>query len=153
MWVFSANTVENIPKFYEQFGPGPIDRAVPEWALARPVGEIALWEWGALALVILLCAGIGWLVGFFSERVLARFEGAFRTLSGKLIAPVAFSVAFGLLFGVTGGGLLFSGSILSFLQPISWISLYRRVDLVGDARNLAHHAPLRRAADEPLRGG
>ena len=122
VWVFSPNTVENIPVLYEQFGPGPIDRALPEWTTTRLFFEVPLWEWGALLLLILLCAGVGWAAGKLSEWLFQRSEqGVVTFVTGRLLRPVAFAVSFGLLFALTSGGLLLSGAVLGVMRPLIWI--------------------------------
>ena len=122
VWVFSPNTVENIPALYEQFGPGPVDRALPDWATTRPFFEVPLWEWGALLLLVLLCAGVGWAAGRLSERLVRRSDvGVVTAAAGRLLRPVAFAVAFGLLFTLLSGGLLLSGAVLGFVRPLFWV--------------------------------
>ena len=121
VWVFSANTVENIPALYELYGPAPMDTWLPAWLTARPVFGVTLWEWGALLLLIAFCALLGWLAGRLSESIAKNAGGMVATLAMKLVRPVAFAVAFGLLFTLTSGGWFFSGSVLSVLQPVLWV--------------------------------
>ena len=132
VWVFSPNTVENIPALFDQFGPGPIDRAMPEWALARPFVGVPLWEWGALLLLILLCAGVGWAAGKLSEWLFRRSKsGLVTVVTGRLLRPVAFAVAFGLLFALTSGGLLLSGAVLGVMRPLTWVLFIGALTWVG----------------------
>ena len=132
VWVFSPNTVENVPTLFDQFGPGPIDRTMPEWALARPFVGVPLWEWGALLLLILFCAGVGWAAGKLSEWLFQRSNsGLVTVVTGRLLRPVAFAVAFGLLFTLTSGGLLLSGAVLGVMRPLTWVLFIGALTWVG----------------------
>jgi small-conductance mechanosensitive channel len=58
VWVFSPQTVENIGALYERYGPGPVDRMLPDWAKVQVLGQTALWAWLALlGLVVLAFLG------------------------------------------------------------------------------------------------
>src|SRR5699024_11688800 len=42
-WVFSAQTVANINKLYEQYQPAKFERYLPDWTKLKVFG-IAIWE-------------------------------------------------------------------------------------------------------------
>lgn len=122
VWVFSANTVENIPALYETFGPTALDRALPTWSKNRPFWGVAVWEWGALLLLIVACALFGWLTSTLSNIIAERTGDDFvSALIDRVTAPIALTVAFGLLFGLTSGGLPFTDAVLSFVSPLMWV--------------------------------
>jgi len=49
VWLFSAQTVENIDALYQEHGPSWIARSVPPWASAR-LGGVQVWQIVALAI-------------------------------------------------------------------------------------------------------
>src|SRR5690606_15000409 len=51
VWLVAAQTVDNIPLLYRAHGPGWIHRQVPDWARERTWGQVARWQWIALALL------------------------------------------------------------------------------------------------------
>jgi small-conductance mechanosensitive channel len=68
VWVFAAQTVDNIPELYERFGPTELDRQMPEWAKIQLPGNIPLWEW----LIIAGLGLVGVLVGWIVRNIVAR---------------------------------------------------------------------------------
>ena len=59
-WVFSAQTVANINKLYEQYQPAKFERYLPDWTKLKVFG-IAIWEFIALFLFFFFYHG-RWLV-------------------------------------------------------------------------------------------
>jgi small-conductance mechanosensitive channel len=68
VWVFAAQTVDNIPQLYERFGPTELDRQMPEWAKIQLPGNLPLWEW----LIIAGLGLVGVLVGWIVRNIVAR---------------------------------------------------------------------------------
>lgn len=44
VWLFSAQTVENISMLYERYGPSWLEQEFPAWAKQRSVGRIPVWQ-------------------------------------------------------------------------------------------------------------
>ncbi|MFP4437867.1 MAG: mechanosensitive ion channel family protein [Chloroflexaceae bacterium] len=107
VWVFSANTVENIPPLYEQYSPGFLSRQVPHWLQGRLAGNIAHWEWLMILVLITLSSGIG----RFLHQVLNR---AFRHSPNLWLRGVTDTLATPL--AVLIGLLWLYGSIRTLLQ-------------------------------------
>ncbi|ART80102.1 mechanosensitive ion channel family protein [Oceanisphaera avium] len=61
VWLFTPQTVENIPILYEAFGPHLFEAYIPA-SLKEKVGGLRLWEWIALPLLLVVLLGLGWLV-------------------------------------------------------------------------------------------
>ena len=122
VWVFSASTVENIRALYDTFGPNALDRALPAWAKARPFWGVALWEWLALLLLIGASALLGWGVSALSSVVAERSGDDFASqLVDKLAAPLASTIALGIMFSLTSGGIPYTDAVLDFVSPLMWI--------------------------------
>lgn len=59
VWVFSAQTVQDIEPLYARYGPGWLENKMPP-LLQRPVGfGTRLWEWLALPLLAVFLVGRG----------------------------------------------------------------------------------------------
>ncbi len=69
LWMFSPRTAVNALPLYEQFGPGKIDRIMPDWAKQQVFGLTPLWAWVALALMIVLAL----ILGLWIKRLVTRF--------------------------------------------------------------------------------
>src|SRR5690554_4482511 len=61
VWLFTPQTVENIPILYEAFGPHFFETYIPS-SLKQRVGGLRLWEWIALPLLLGVLLGLGWLI-------------------------------------------------------------------------------------------
>jgi small-conductance mechanosensitive channel len=93
VWVFSPQTVANIPVLFDRFGPGPIDRVMPDWARAQVWGA-ALWTWLALTLALVLLILIAWGVSVLTRRTLDNSDSLWLSqISGKVAKPFAVWVA------------------------------------------------------------
>lgn len=68
VWMISPQLVEAVPQLYERYGPGLIDRYLPEWGKARFFGNLPIWEWATFILFITLSV----LVGFGLQRLITR---------------------------------------------------------------------------------
>jgi small-conductance mechanosensitive channel len=119
VWVFAPSTVENIPKLYERFGPGLVERILPPWSRARLLGELALWQIFFLAGLLLIGAGLGWIAQWITVRLVRRAEKSWTWAMAELLpGPV------GLLSGLLAFYLLkvslvnYTGPVVSLLNPV-----------------------------------
>ncbi len=93
VWVFSPQTVENVPALYERFGPGPVDRVMPGWARVQVWGA-ALWAWVALVASLVLLVLLAWGVSVVTRRTLDKSDSLWLSqMSGKVAKPFAVWVA------------------------------------------------------------
>lgn len=58
VWSFSSDTVAQIDRLYREFGSGWFGDHLPAFLLAWEIGEVQLWQW----IAILLMIAIGWIV-------------------------------------------------------------------------------------------
>ncbi len=113
IWLFSANTVENIPRLYQEFGPSEFAEMMPTWA-NTPIGHTPAWQWIALALGIVLACGLAVL----TYKLVSRWghikaDGWTDDLSDAVRVPLACLLATGLLYVLE--------SALSITGPVAWI--------------------------------
>ena len=134
IWVFSAQTVENIDNLYEQYHPAQFERYLPDWMETRFFG-IAVWEFSALLLFIGFTMGLGWLFSKGATTLLKWYvvddeknyqvqgRKGIADLFGKLTVPLTFTISSSLVFTLVSGGFPFIDSVASSLRPIVWMAL------------------------------
>ena len=121
VWLFSPHTVEKIPILYDRFGPGWLDKAMPEWAKARLLWKVPAWEWATLVLAIL----IGLLLGFLTVRAI-RFSShkspgehmVYQRLMQELSMPIAVFVASLFVYLIKWSVLSLTGPVNNFVDPL-----------------------------------
>ncbi|WP_227691520.1 mechanosensitive ion channel family protein [Psychrobacter aestuarii] len=134
IWVFSAQTVENIDNLYEQYHPAQFERYLPDWMEMRIFG-IAVWEFVALFLFVGLTMGLGWLFSKSTAKLLNWYvidESSSTHLQGrrgvadlvdKFTVPLTFTISSSLVFTLVSGGFPYLDAVASSLRPIVWIVL------------------------------
>ena len=118
VWVFSAQTVENVPALFERYGPTALERAIPDALKGEVVLGLALWELIALPVVL----GLAALAGIATHRL---FRALSRRASGGLLSdvvegaalPAATVMAAFVGSVVTARVFTFSAPIDAFLAP------------------------------------
>ena len=118
VWVFSAQTVENIGPLFERYGPKALERAFPDALKAKVVLGLALWELIALPVVLGLIALAG-ILAFRSTRAMA--DRVPSQIAGNVLdalaLPLAIIAAAVLGSFVTRALFTFSAPIDTFLAP------------------------------------
>ncbi len=134
IWVFSAQTVDNIDNLYEQYHPAEFERYLPGW-LKLKIFSIALWEFLALALFFLVTMGVGWLLSKSTEKIISRYiddekysnyvgsTNGVADLVNKLTVPLTFTISFLLVFTLVSGGFPYLDAVASSTRPLIWIGL------------------------------
>ncbi len=99
LWVFSPQTVENVPDLYQRYGPGPVDRFMPDWARTQVLGQTALWAWLALLLGLAVAVLFAWAVRRLTRRWTKDSDSHWVWgLGDEVATPVAAAVALLLLY-------------------------------------------------------
>lgn len=118
VWVFSRQTVDDIPRLYAEFGPGWIEREFPaEWT-AMVGGNVRSWELVALPALFLLSGAL-----FYAVRNAIRFTSQRTSVvwlnraSNEIKTPLALAFTASLVQYTTGYLLTFSSLITAFLNP------------------------------------
>ena len=134
-WVFSAQTVANIDKLYEQYHPAKFERYLPSWTKLK-FFSIAIWEFLALFIFFSFTMGIGWLLSTAAGKLLNWYvmdqEGnrlgtlhhnGVEDLVNKLTVPLTFTLSFSSVYTLVSGGFPYLDALASSTRPIVWIAL------------------------------
>lgn len=134
VWVFSAQTVDNIDNLYEQYHPSEFERYMSPWMKLKFFG-IALWELLALTVFFLFTMGLGWLLSKGTEKIINRYiddekyssyvgsSNGVADLISKLTVPLTFTISFLLVFTLVSGGFPYLDAVASSIRPLIWIVL------------------------------
>lgn len=118
-WLFSPNTVENIETLYSQFGPGILDKRLPEWVKIRMWGNLPVWEWIMLFLILAISAVAGWLAQKFITFLLIRSSRKWsRGLAESIPLPIAFTLCLIIFYIATIALLSLTGPFAAFFNPV-----------------------------------
>lgn len=108
-WLLSPFTVENIDAMYDLYGPGWLDRNMPEWAQARGWGRTMIWQWLAMLLTVLVAPALAYAATRIFKLVLRKGPwpriGLYDALHGPLtffIMAVSISLVFGTVMSLPG---------------------------------------------------
>ena len=134
-WVFSAQTVANIDKLYEQYHPAKFERYLPSWTKLK-IFNIAIWEFLALLIFFSFTMGIGWLLSTAAGKLLNWYvmdkEGnrlgtlhhnGVEDLVNKLTVPLTFTLSFSSVYSLVSGGFPYLDALASSTRPIIWVAL------------------------------
>lgn len=122
-WHVAATTVAQVPALYAEFGAGALTKLLPALLLDIHVLEIALWQWIALVLLVLVAGGAAWIGAWALVRLL-------RPLAARL-GP---SVEAELLAGETGplrlalGLAVFSVGVLALRLSLPALNFFLAVE-------------------------
>ena len=117
VWLFTPQTVQNIPVLYDAFGPRHFERYIPD-SLTKPLGGLRIWEWILLPSLLAALLGLGWgvtrFVGWAARKIkrpLVR-QAIERARVPLGFVVVAFAAQYMLKLGVS-----FSGPATTILRP------------------------------------
>lgn len=125
VWVFAAQTVDNLPALHDLYGENWFERSLPNWARAQVTSGLEAWQLIAMPVLLISSVLAGWLVYRIfrntGERLTPRF-------SGRLLRRLALSLA--ILTGAVIGYVMqrhlfvFSATIDTFLGPLMLLILF-----------------------------
>lgn len=117
VWLFTPQTVENVPILYQAYGPRVFESYIPA-PLKRRVGGLRIWEWVALPVLLGLLLGLGFLInrgirwlGRKSQRQVLR-QAAEKARIPLALVATAIAAQFLLQLGVS-----FSGPATNIVRP------------------------------------
>lgn len=118
VWLFTPQTVENIPVLYDAFGPRRFETYIPASLLQR-FGGLRAWEWIALPILMGLLLGLGfvtsrsirWLGGMAGRPMLR--QAAEKSRIPLALVVMALSAQLFLKLGVS-----FSGPATNIVRPL-----------------------------------
>ncbi|WP_417691324.1 mechanosensitive ion channel family protein [Roseibium sp.] len=118
VWLFSPQTVANIPKLYELYGPAWLIRHIPEPLRGEAIGNVRVWELLVLPILLSLAVGCFLVMQRVIEAVARRTPiNWVKRASHKVRTPLAMALTALLLQNLLETLLSFSGPITSFLTP------------------------------------
>ncbi|MFB0614132.1 mechanosensitive ion channel family protein [Aurantiacibacter poecillastricola] len=120
VWMFSRQSVGNLPELYERFGPSEFERSLPRWLREQAFWTLAWWEVIAIPIVLLLAflaaaltyKAIGsWKKRCDDESVLGAILRAVQLPVTLLALAGSFAIMRNVLF-------TFSGPVEDLLGPL-----------------------------------
>lgn len=100
VWQFSAATVARIPALYQEFGHGAMGESLPPMFVETRMFEIALWQWIALLMLVLVSAILARILVAAGLRILHPLSRHTRLATTRQFAEKA-AAPLHLLVGVT----------------------------------------------------
>ncbi len=61
VWKFAAETLVRVPALYDEYGSGPLTEVLPAPLVEIRFLDVRLWQWIALALLVLAAVALSWL--------------------------------------------------------------------------------------------
>ncbi|WP_282026556.1 mechanosensitive ion channel family protein [Limimaricola cinnabarinus] len=119
VWVFSRQTVANIPRLHQLYGPTWFEEELPPAWRTETLWGLRRWEWVALPAMLLLVGAAGWTAGKAQAALARRVES--RLLTDVLRAtrmPIILAICAALLLIFSNSLFIFSGRINSVLTPL-----------------------------------
>ncbi|MFX0541519.1 mechanosensitive ion channel family protein [Roseovarius sp. S4756] len=131
VWLFTPQTVQNIPVLYDAFGPRHFERYIPD-RLTMQLGGLRLWEWLLLPVMLTALFGLGWvvsrIVGWAAAKInrpLIR-QALDRSRVPLGFVAVALAAQFMLKIGVS-----FSGPATTILRPFLLIVMVAGIGITA----------------------
>ncbi|MBZ6378324.1 MULTISPECIES: mechanosensitive ion channel family protein [Pacificimonas] len=119
VWLFSKQTVDNIPMLYERFGPTPFEEALPASLRKQAFWTLAWWEVIALPIVFILAllAAAGTFILF--RKLMKRTDGTVMERIAKALRfPAALFAFVGTFLVLRETVFVFSGVVKDVLDPL-----------------------------------
>lgn len=123
VWLFSAQTVENIEVLYDAHGPGWLDRHMPEWARARGWQRVTVWKWIVLGAVFVIAPLLGWFVVTFVKRSIARVFSTERQVLARFDWPIITVVTAAVIWANIEWTLSLPSQVARIADPVALIVL------------------------------
>lgn len=120
VWVFSRQTVDNVPALFALYGPSRLEELMPDVLRERAFWGLRWWEVIGVPLVISLALGLGRVTYNLMSRGLGRDRRDFGSdsLMVALRPPAVLTVVATTLTLITQNLFLFSGRIDTLLTPL-----------------------------------
>ncbi len=131
VWLFTPQTVQNIPALFDAFGPRHFERYIPD-KLTVQLGGLRAWEWLLIPVMLAALFGLGWLVwrlvGFFAARVSRQLIRQAIERSRFPLAMVAVAAAAQIMLEI---GVSFSGPATTLLRPVLLIVMVAGIGITA----------------------
>lgn len=119
VWLFSAQTVDNVPALHAKYGATAFERGLPGWAKRTVLAGLALWEVVFLPLLLATAALLGFGLYRAAKGIGKRLQpGVTGELAAALAVPLSLIASGALALSATGTLFVFSVSIDTFVKPL-----------------------------------
>jgi small-conductance mechanosensitive channel len=119
VWLFSAQTVDNIDRLYAAKGPSWLARQAPEWSRTRLLGNVPLWQWLALAVLLGLSVLTAWLViKVLSQQLASHLGRRGRRFVENIRWPAAILTTALVGYSSVGSLLTLPGGVATVASPL-----------------------------------
>lgn len=160
VWLFSAQTVDNVPALHAEYGATAFERRLPGWARQNVLAGLALWEIVFLPLLLAAAALLGYAFYRVATAISVRLRpGVTSELAAALAVPLSLIAAGTLALLATGPLFVFSVSIDTFVKPLllflllggALLILVRIIDVVIEHSLTENVADLEKPDNESTR--
>ncbi|WP_417524324.1 mechanosensitive ion channel family protein [Marinovum sp.] len=118
VWLFTPQTVADVPTLHDAYGPRAFERYIPK-SLQHEVGGLRIWEWIGLPLLLFSLIALGWAVKSALDAASRRFDRLFlKNACERASFPLALFVVALVAQGVLRLAVSFSGPVTAVVQPI-----------------------------------
>ena len=119
VWVFSRETVADVPALYRDYGPSPLEARLPGPLLREGPGGLMWWEWIGLPILVAASLGLGWTIRRFLAALRHRSrEGLLRGVLAAISTPAIIAAVTTLIVFVSENVFVFSGRIDAVISPV-----------------------------------
>ena len=117
-WLFTPQTVEDVPALHDAYGPRAFERHIPD-SLQRELGALRIWEWIGLPVMVVTLLALGWAVKNTLDAASGRLRRPFlKTAAERASVPLALFVVALVAQTVLELAVSFSGPVTAVVQPL-----------------------------------
>ena len=131
VWMFTPQTVQNIPILYKAFGPRRFESYIPQ-SLSQPIGGLRMWEWVMLPVMLAALLGLGWAVTrstrWASGKLRPSLMRKVLERSGIPLSLITIAIAAQFMLAL---GISFSGPATTILRPFLLIVMVAGLGLIA----------------------
>ncbi|WP_306151768.1 mechanosensitive ion channel family protein [Roseovarius sp. MMSF_3281] len=118
VWLFTPQTVEDVPALHDAYGPRAFEKFIPR-EMKQQIGALRIWEWVGLPIMLGVMIAIGWsvnaIVTILSRKAPYAFLQYAFSRAGFPLALFAVAVVAQLVLSLA---VSFSGPVTSIVQPV-----------------------------------
>lgn len=119
VWVFSEQSVDNVPALHALYGPSELEKRLPPLLRAPAFWDLMWWEVIGLPLVLIAALSAGYLAHYLLSLIAHRVQSRTGTDVIKATrAPVILSVFTAVIATFTQHFFVFSGRLDTILSPL-----------------------------------
>jgi small-conductance mechanosensitive channel len=122
VWLFAAQSVDNIDRLYEAKGPSWLAKRAPAWSRERILWGVPAWQWLAVLFLVVLALLVGWTAATLISR---GFASRLPLRGGKLIQAIKWPTA------------IFTAALVSYIAVGQLLTLPGPLAAVGSPVLLA----------------